>query len=116
MALILLVAGCGVPASPVKQAEDIASIAAEGALLAGDAVEGDTTTQFAGTHARALRRNAETLAPAITHADLGRVTEEVVAALTELASAPGDREVAREAKERLKSAAKRAQAITKEAS
>jgi GAF domain-containing protein len=114
--LILVGAGCGVPASPAKQAEDLGSIAAEAALLAGDAAEGDTTTQFAATHAEALRRNAETLAAAITHAELGQAAADVVTALERLESAPGERGVAGEAKELLESAATRAEQIAKETS
>lgn len=113
VALILAVAACGVPGSPVKQAEDIASIAAEGALLAGDAAEGDTTTQFAETHAQALRKNAETLAAAITHAELRKVAADVLAALEQLGSSPDDRVVAGEAKEQLEAAAKQAEEIAK---
>ena len=116
MALILAAAGCGVPASSVKQAEDLGSIAAEGALLAGGAAAGDTTTQFAETHARALRKKAEPLAAAATHPKLLRVAADIVAALKRLESAPDDRVAAREAKELLESAARRADEIAKEAS
>jgi hypothetical protein len=113
VALILAVAACGVPASAVKQAEDIASIAAEGALLAGDAADGDTTTQFAEMHAQSLQTNAETLAAAITHGGLRQVAVDVVAALEQLGSSPDDRSAAGEAEGRLEAAAKRAEEIAK---
>ena len=44
-----------------KQAEAIESLAAEGALLAADVSEGDTTSQFVRVHAEALGKNAETV-------------------------------------------------------
>jgi hypothetical protein len=111
--LILAVVACGVPVSPVKQAEDIGSIAAEGALLAGDTAEGDTTTQFAETHAQALQKNAESVAAAITHGDLRQVAADVVAALEQLGSSPDDRGVAGKARARLEAATKQAEEIAK---
>jgi hypothetical protein len=64
-ALWLLASGCGVPQEPSKQADEIASVAAEGALLAHDTAEGDTTGPFRRVHARALRGQIEELRPAI---------------------------------------------------
>jgi hypothetical protein len=43
VALVVVAAGCGGSSSPAKQAEELQSLAAEGALLAHDAAEGDTT-------------------------------------------------------------------------
>jgi hypothetical protein len=44
-----------------KEAEAIGSLAAEGALVAGDVSEGDTTSAFARVHAEALGKNAQTV-------------------------------------------------------
>ena len=60
-------AGCGGGSQTLdaealkKQAEAIESLAAEGALLAADVSEGDTTSPFARVHAEALGKNAETV-------------------------------------------------------
>ena len=60
-------AGCGGGSQTLdaealkKQAEAIESLAAEGALLAADVSEGDTTSLFARVHAEALGKNAETV-------------------------------------------------------
>jgi hypothetical protein len=66
-AVSLGLAGCGGAPQTLdakalqKQAEAIESLAAEGALLAGDASEGDTTSVFVRVHAEALGKNAETV-------------------------------------------------------
>jgi hypothetical protein len=54
--LVLTFTGCGVPSSVAKQSEDLASIAAEGELLADDAADGDSTSPFVSTHASVLMR------------------------------------------------------------
>ena len=51
-----LLAGCGTPQELSKQAEEVHSVAAEGALLAHGAAEGDTTEPFTSEHAKALRK------------------------------------------------------------
>jgi hypothetical protein len=114
--LTLLVVGCGVPASVVKQSGDLTSIAAEGALLAGDVSDGDSTSPFARTHAEALGKNAETLRKAISHPELGRVADDIVSELERLAESPGDAAVASAVERRLDEAAKRAEDIGKAAS
>ena len=66
-AVSLGLAGCGgVPQTLdaealKKQAEAIESLAAEGALVAGDVSEGDTTSTFVRVHAEALGENAQTV-------------------------------------------------------
>ena len=80
-ALSLLISGCGVPQELSKQAEDVASIAAEGALLAHDAVEGDTIASFRRVHAQALRKQVEELRPAIVD---GRLSALAASVSTEL--------------------------------
>jgi hypothetical protein len=83
-ALCLLLAGCGVPQELSKQAEDVASIAAEGALLAHDAGEGDTTGPFRRVHARALRENVDELRPAIEDRRLASIAATVAEQLRRL--------------------------------
>jgi hypothetical protein len=60
-------AGCGGASKTLdaealqKEGEAIESLAAEGALVAGDASEGDTTTAFVRVHAAALRKKADSV-------------------------------------------------------
>jgi hypothetical protein len=61
----LLLSGCLVPSEPAKQAEEISSISAEGALLAQEVVEGDVTDTFARVHAEALRKKLSELEPKV---------------------------------------------------
>jgi hypothetical protein len=64
-------AGCGGASQTLdaealqKQAEAIESLAAEGALVAGDASEVGTTRVFVRVHAEALGKNARTLVAAL---------------------------------------------------
>jgi hypothetical protein len=70
-AVSLGLAGCGGGSQRLdaealkKQAEAIESLAAEGALLAADVSEGDTTSPFVRVHAEALGKNAETVVAAL---------------------------------------------------
>jgi hypothetical protein len=115
IAIALAAAGCAVPTSVPKQAEGIASIAAEGSLLAGDVADGDSTTPFARTHAHALRGKAEELRKAIRQRQLNSVADRVVADLTSLAASPSDRAAAADIERRLEQAARRADEIAKAA-
>ena len=54
VAVALVLTACQ-PTEVPKQAEEVASVAAEGALLAHGAAEGTTTDTFAREHAKALR-------------------------------------------------------------
>ena len=96
LAFVLVIAACGVPSSPTAQAEDVHSVAAEGALLAHDAAEGDTTAAFTRTHADALRKRLDALRPKIARAELARVEERVAAALQRLADDPAGADVERD--------------------
>jgi hypothetical protein len=107
----VVLAGCIVPSEPAKQAEEIASIAAEGALLAHDAAEGDTTETFTHEHAEALRGNLAKLAPKVKAAELARLLRTTDAHLERLAAAPGDRERAARLERRLDETAKRAEEL-----
>jgi hypothetical protein len=70
-AVSLGLAGCGGgpqtldPEALKQQAEAIESLAAEGALLAADVSEGDTTSPFVRVQAEALGKNAETVVAAL---------------------------------------------------
>jgi hypothetical protein len=110
-ALGLLVGGCIVPTDPAKQAEEIGSIAAEGALLAHDAAEGDTTETFTHEHAEALRRNLAKLEPKVEVAELARLLDVTDAQLERLAAAPGDQASAARVERRLDEAAKRGEEL-----
>jgi hypothetical protein len=97
----LLAAGCGVPQDPVQQEEMVASVAAEGALLAEGAAAGSTTGVFTREHATALRKLLGELRPAIDERRLARRADAVDAALADLAAAPGDRRRAARVERRL---------------
>ena len=110
------VVGCGTPATVEKQAEEIGSIAAEGALLAHDASEGDTTGTFTRVHARELAKKADQLGPNIRDSDLERVARSVASDLERLADEPGDEQAAGRLEQQLDDASKRAEEIGKAAS
>jgi hypothetical protein len=93
-AAALAAAGCGVPSEPKKQAEEVESVAAEGALLARDAAKGRTTATFARVHAEALRERLKALRPKIVEPTLARIEREVDSALRQLAESPGEADVA----------------------
>ena len=105
--VVLLLAGCGVPQELSKQAEEVHSVAAEGALLAHEASEGSLDT-FTREHAKALRKLLGQLQPAIDDDRLARTSDAVDAALADLAEHPGDRANASRLERRLGVAAKAA--------
>jgi hypothetical protein len=113
---VFAVVGCGSPGTVEKQAEDVASIAAEGALLAHDASEGDTAETFTRVHARELAKQADTLRPAIRDTRLEDVVRSVGRELRALADEPGNETAAALLERRLDDAAKRAEEIGKAAS
>jgi hypothetical protein len=106
--LVLVLAGCGVPQQLSKQAEEVHSVAAEGALLAHEASEGSLDS-FTTEHAKALRKLLGQLRPAIEDARLAEPADAVDAALTSLADHPGDRANASRLERRLDDAAKAAE-------
>lgn len=72
----LLLAGCGGSSSLGKQAlaqkaKSIASLAAEGSLLAADASRGDTTVVFTRIHSRYLRASAGSAATTLAAGKTG---------------------------------------------
>jgi hypothetical protein len=111
--LTVVVVGCGVPSEPAKQAEDIGSIAAEGALLAHDAAEGSTTSAFTRVHAEALKKNLRPLAGKVAMPALGRLVADVDDALTELAADPGNQASAARVERRLEQAASEAEELAR---
>jgi carboxypeptidase C (cathepsin A) len=88
--VLLLLAGCG-STSPKKQAEDLGSIAAEGALVAHDASEGSTTHVFTRVHSRALREKANSIDRQAADPRLERLAGRIADALERLADDPDDR-------------------------
>jgi hypothetical protein len=103
---LILLAGCGVPSEPSKQADEIESIAAEGALLAHDASEGGTTGPFVRVHADALRELLRALQPKVEVDVLRRLLLDTDRSLTTLAGAPGDRALASRVERTLSKVAK----------
>ena len=106
--LVLLLAGCGTPQELAKQADEVHSVAAEGALLAHEAAEGDTRATFATEHAKALRKRLDKLRPAIEETRLATLADDVDRTLAELARMPGDRIRAAGAQRKLEHDAKAA--------
>lgn len=89
VALVLLGAGCGAPAEPAKQAEQLHSIAAEGALLAHGAAQGGSTGPFTREHAKALRDLIAQLRPKLEDGHLAELAASIDEDLATLA-ADGD--------------------------
>ena len=111
-AALLLISGCGVPQELSKQAEEVHSVAAEGAVLAHEASEGSLDT-FTREHAKALRKLLGELRPAIEDERLARTSDSVDAALAKLAEHPGDRTDARRLERSLTDDAKTADELSK---
>ena len=93
LAILGLLTGCG-SSSPDKQAEELGSIAAEGALVAHDASEGDTTDAFTRVHARELRRDAASIRKQAADARLAGLGRRIGNALERLADDPGNQDAA----------------------
>jgi hypothetical protein len=89
LAALVLLAGCGQPTEPKKQAEDLGSVAAEGALLAHEAVDGSSTGPFTRVHSEVLREDVQKLEPKLKERPLVRLAEDISAALEELPDEPG---------------------------
>jgi hypothetical protein len=104
----LLLSGCFVPTQPSKQADEIASVAAEGALLAHDAAEGDTTATFTRVHSGELRSKLAQLDPKVDVQVLSRLLATTDEALGLLEDDPADRTRARVVERRLDRASRRA--------
>jgi len=115
LALLLLLCGCGGSASVQKQAEDLHSVAAEGALLAHDAAEGETTGPFTTIHARELRKAAAKLEQSARSPRVEQLAATVVAALERLERTPGDEAGAAAIEQRLTDAADAAERIGRDA-
>lgn len=109
--VVLALAGCGAPQELSKQAEEVHSVAAEGALLAHEAAEGDTRDAFVEQHAAALRKLLGELRPAVDDARLATLADDVDRTLSELARTPGDRERAAGAERKLEAAAEAADEV-----
>jgi hypothetical protein len=101
LGVVLLAVGCGVPRELSKQAEDVHSVAAEGALLAHDASEGSTTSTFTAEHAEALRKLLSPLRAAVEDVRLAEIADDVDRTLGDLARAPDDERRAAAAERRL---------------
>ncbi|HKH30208.1 MAG TPA: hypothetical protein VKA45_04070 [Gaiellaceae bacterium] len=88
VAVALLLAGCGESTDPKKQAEDLGSVAAEGALLAHDAADGASTGPFTRVHSEVLREDVHKLEAKLKQRPLVRLADEISSALDELPDQP----------------------------
>ena len=84
----LLLSGCLVPSEPAKQAEEISSISAEGALLAHGVAEDGVTDIFMQVHAEALRKQLSQLEPKVQVDAVSNVLRDADAALALLQDGP----------------------------
>ena len=91
VAVALVLTACQ-PTEVSKQAEEVASVAAEGALLAHGAAEGTTTDTVARELAKALRTLLGQVRGVIEDERLAGIAADVDAALGHLADDPGDEE------------------------
>ena len=96
-----LLAGCGTPQELSKQAEEVHSVAAEGALLADGAAQGDTTEPFTSEHAKALRKLLRPVRGAIEDDRLTGIADSVDRTLGQLEASPGDAALAAGAERKL---------------
>ena len=111
LATVVVLAGCGTPQELSKQADEVHSRAAEGALLAQQVASGDTFEAFAAEHASALRHKLDELRPAIEDDRLAAVAAAVDRTLASLESHPGDRRRAAVEERALRGLADRAEAL-----
>ena len=110
VACCVLVSGCLVPTEPAKQAEEISSISAEGALLAHEVGDGDVTDTFTRVHSVALREKLSELEPEVEVDALAQLLHAADAELARL----GDESVsARSVELRLDRISKRADELAK---
>jgi hypothetical protein len=92
VACSLFLSGCLVPSEPAKQAEEISSISAEGALLAHGVAEDGVTDTFTRVHTEALRKKLSELEPEVQVDAVSTVLRQADTALALLqddAAAPG---------------------------
>src|SRR4051812_33291031 len=89
LAALVLLAGCGQPTEPKKQAEELGSVGAEGALLAHEAADGSSTGPFTRVHSEVLREDVHKLEPKLKQPALARLADEISSALDELPDEPG---------------------------
>jgi hypothetical protein len=137
IARILLLAACAAGLAACKggavtewrlqqDAESLASIAADGQLLAAETAKGESTHPFTEVHAQELRKEADQLADVLDSADprpgLERPTAQLVAAarraadqLQTLEDHPGERTVALGVRDALGDLVDRADEIGKQA-
>jgi hypothetical protein len=109
----VVAAGCAAPSEPAKQAEEVGSVAAEGALLAHGAAEGDTFRSFTRVHAKALDERLAQLEPKTDDGQVAALLARVAGALERLADDPGDRERAAMLERELEAAANDAEQLAR---
>ncbi len=113
LAVVLVGTACGVPGSSAEQADEIASVAAEGELLAHDAAEGETFNAFTQVHARALAERLQQLEPEVADERIGSLLARALRLLDELARAPDDRQGAVRLERKLASTADAAEKLAR---
>jgi hypothetical protein len=87
----LILAGCGEPSEPTKQAEALQSISTEGGLVAGNVVEGRTTEPFARVHGEALAEKARSLESVAGSPRLRSLAARIAGQLEDLSEHADDR-------------------------
>jgi hypothetical protein len=106
LVVAVMLAGCG-SATAAQQADDLHSLAAEGALLAHDRAEADDWPPFTRAHSEELSQAADSLAEDATTNELEVLAQRVADLLRAVGRAPPS--AARVLERRLESVASRAQ-------
>ena len=111
-ASLAFLTGCGA-LDAQQQAEELQSLAAEGAILAHDASEGGTTSTFTRIHAGELREAAEGIAQKPKARALGQLGRTIAVQIERLEDDPRDERSAAAVERQLDAAAKRAERLAK---
>ena len=90
----LLLAGCGQPTEPTKQAEALDSISSEGLLVAENVVAQRTTEPFVRVHGKALAEKARSLEAVAATPRLRSLADRIADQLEDLAAHPDYRRLA----------------------
>jgi hypothetical protein len=113
LVLVLLVAGCGQPSEPTKQAQTLGSISSEGRLVADGVVSGRTTEPFVRVHSAALAEQARSLEEVAATPRLRSLAERISGQLEDLSDHADDRGLADRVAARLERASRTAEELAR---
>jgi hypothetical protein len=113
LVLVLLVAGCGQPSEPTKQAQTLGSISSEGRLVADGVVSGRTTEPFVRVQSAALAEQARSLEEVAATPRLRSLAERISGQLEDLSDHADDRGLADRVAARLERASRTAEELAR---